>query len=63
MTPVRAGLEAVLERAAAADIPRLSGSCKNMLAHRLALWTFLECKDVEPTNNETASTAPIRPAR
>lgn len=51
MRPVRAGLEEVLERAVAADIKRLSGSCKNLLAHRLALWTFVDQKGVEPTNN------------
>jgi transposase len=51
MRPVRAGLEQVLERAVAADIKRLSGSCKNLLEHRLALWTFVDHDGVEPTNN------------
>lgn len=51
MTPVRAGVEALLERAVAAEIPRLSGSCNNMLAHKQALWTFVDCDEVEPTNN------------
>jgi transposase len=51
MAPVRAQLEAALERAAAAGIDRLSGSCADMLAHRLALWTFVDREGVEPTNN------------
>jgi transposase len=49
--PVREQVEATLERAVAADIPRLSGSCKNILAHRQALWTFVDQEGVEPTNN------------
>jgi len=51
MAPVRAQFEALLERAVAADIDRLSGSCANMLEHRLALWTFVDRAGVEPTNN------------
>ncbi len=51
MRPVREQMEALLERAVAADIPRLSGSCANMLAHRDALWTFVDHEGVEPTNN------------
>jgi transposase len=51
MRPVRQGLEATLERAVAANWPRLSGSCRNLLEHRLALWTFVEQDGVEPTNN------------
>ena len=51
MRPVRAGVEELLERAVAADIKRLSGSCQNLLEHRQALWTFVEQEGVEPTNN------------
>jgi transposase len=51
MRPVRAGLEATLERAVAAQLPRLSGSCQNLLEHRQALWTFVDQDGVEPTNN------------
>ncbi len=51
MAPVRAQFEAALERVVAADIARLSGSCKNLLAHRTALWTFVDREGVEPTNN------------
>ncbi len=51
MRPVRDQVEALLERAVAAEIPRLSGSCADMLAHRDALWTFVDHERVEPTNN------------
>ncbi|MGH8309511.1 MAG: IS66 family transposase [Steroidobacteraceae bacterium] len=51
MAPVRAQVEAMLARAATANIDRLSGSCANILEHRLALWTFVERDGVEPTNN------------
>jgi transposase len=51
MAPVRTQVEAVLERAAASDIDRFAGSCANILAHRAALWTFVDTHGVEPTNN------------
>ena len=51
MTPLRTQVEAVLARAVAAEIPRLSGSCADMLEHKPALWTFIDHEGVEPTNN------------
>lgn len=51
MTPLQAQMEAVLARAEAAGVERLSGSCANILAHKQALWTFVARDDVEPTNN------------
>jgi transposase len=51
MGPVRAQVEDLLARAVAADIDHLSGSCADILAHKAALWTFLDRDDVEPTNN------------
>ena len=42
MAPIRLQVEAVLARAAQVKIKRLSGSCENILAHREALWTFVE---------------------
>ena len=51
MTPVRTQVEECLERAAAADIKKLSGSCANIVDHKEALWTFVDRNDVEPTNN------------
>ena len=51
MAPLRQQVEATLERAVAADITGLSGSCADILEHRAALWTFVEEEGVEPTNN------------
>jgi transposase len=51
VAPLRQQVEATLERAAAADISGVSGSCADILAHRAALWTFVEEDGVEPTNN------------
>lgn len=52
MRPVQLQFEAVLERAADADLGHVSGSCANMLAHREAMWTFVAHEGVEPTNND-----------
>lgn len=51
MAPVREQVEAVLQRAVAANLKGVSGSCADILAHKPALWTFLEHEGVEPTNN------------
>jgi transposase len=51
MAPVREQVEAVLQRAVAANIKGVSGSCADIMAHKPALWTFLEHEGVEPTNN------------
>lgn len=51
MRPLQRDIERLLERGAAADIERLSGSCTDILAHRDALWTFVTHEGVEPTNN------------
>ncbi len=51
MVPVRAQVEALLQRAVDADIKGLSGSCADILIHKHALWTFVDRRDVEPTNN------------
>ena len=51
MAPVRAQVEACLQRAVDADIDHVAGSCSDILAHRQALWTFLTRAGVEPTNN------------
>ena len=29
----------------------MSGSCSDILAHEQALWTYVDCDGVEPTNN------------
>jgi transposase len=51
MKVVRQQIEGTLARAAAADIERVSGSCADILAHRDAMWTFIDVRGVEPTNN------------
>jgi transposase len=51
MAPVRTQFEALLERAVAAGLRDLSGSCADILEHRAALWTFVDREGVEPTNN------------
>jgi transposase len=51
MDPLRAQVEATLDRAVAADIAGLSGSCADILEHRAALWTFVDEEGVPPTNN------------
>lgn len=55
MAPLQAQVEATLERAVAADIEGLSGSCADILEHRAALWTFVAEQCVEPTNNHAES--------
>ena len=52
MAPLRKQVEAALERAVAAKLPGVSGSCADILEHRAALWTFVDREGVEPTNNE-----------
>ena len=49
---LRPVLEGHLEGLAALDVPSVSGSCANILAHRAALWTFASTPAVEPTNND-----------
>lgn len=51
MAPVRLLLQDCLQRAVDANIRGVSGSCKDIVAHREALWTFVEREGVEPTNN------------
>lgn len=51
LRPIRARVEALLERGATLGAPRMSGSCEDILEHRAALWTFVDHEDIEPTNN------------
>ena len=51
MAPLQQQVQAALERAVAADIAGVSGSCADILEHRAALWTFVHHEGVEPTNN------------
>lgn len=51
MAPVRVAIENLLERGAALGLRGLSGSCRDILAHRAALFTFIDVPGVDPTNN------------
>jgi transposase len=51
MSPVRERVEWLLERGAALNARGFSGSCRDILKHREALWTFVDTPGVEPTNN------------
>jgi len=51
MVPLREQFEALLERIVASGVAPLAGSCQDILAHRAALWTFVDRDGVEPTNN------------
>jgi len=51
MTPVRQRVEWLLERGVALRARGVSGACADILAHRAALWAFVDRSDVEPTNN------------
>ena len=51
MAPVQKQVETLLAQAVAASIAGLSGSCADILAHKAALFTFVEHDGVEPTNN------------
>lgn len=51
MAPVRKNVEAALQRAVAAKLKSVSGSCEDILEHAAALWTFVDHEGVDPTNN------------
>lgn len=44
-------VEDLLARGVRLDVRGVSGSCADILEHKLALWTFVDNPDVEPTNN------------
>jgi transposase len=51
LQPVRCAFERTIRSAVCAQIPKLSGACADILRHQDALWTFVDCEGVEPTNN------------
>lgn len=51
MRPLQHDVEHLLERGSKSASEGMSGSCADILAHREALWTFVSCEGVEPTNN------------
>jgi transposase len=49
LAPIRDFVERLLE--VGADAPGIAGSCADILAHREALWTFVDERGIDPTNN------------
>ena len=60
MSPVRQEVNDLLLRGKFSGNDRLVGMCKELYKHRTWLWTFVDVKGIEPTNN-TAEQA-LRPA-
>jgi transposase len=60
MRPVRQEIDALLLRGKFSGNTRLTGMCSELHKHRQWLWTFVDIKGIEPTNN-TAERA-LRPA-
>ena len=55
MGPVRAAVEGLLLRGAFSGNDRLIGMCDELWLHREWLWTFVDHRGVEPTNNRAES--------
>ncbi len=60
MRPLRKRIEAQLQRGADRADAKTAGTCRDVLALRTALWTFIDLPGVEPTNN--AAERALRPA-
>lgn len=48
---LRVCVENLLQQGVDLCLPGVSGSCADILAHREALWTFIDRTGIEPTNN------------
>lgn len=51
LAPIRKRVVELLNDAVHRDIPRMAGSCRDVLKHQDALWTFVDVPNIEPTNN------------
>lgn len=51
MASLRVVIEHHLEDGVRLGVRGVSGSCKDILEHRQALWTFIDVPGIEPTNN------------
>ncbi len=51
---IRANVERLLEEARDLSLAGVSGSCRDILEHREAMWRFIDDPAVEPTNNHAA---------
>jgi transposase len=59
MTPLRREVERLLEAGSCCGMSKTTGTCRDILKRREALWTFVQVEGVEPTNN--AAERSIRP--
>jgi transposase len=50
-TKIRAAVEGLLEEGRDLSVKGVSGSCRNILEHRAAMWRFVDDPAIEPTNN------------
>jgi transposase len=51
MRPVMRSVRSLLQEGLACADPEVSGTCRELLEHEDALWTFVRVEGVEPTNN------------
>jgi transposase len=51
MISIQPIVECLLARGESLGVRGVSGSCKDILGHKLALWTFVDHEGIEPTNN------------
>lgn len=59
MSPLRREVERLLHKGRQGGTPATEGTCRDLLARRQALWTFVQVSGVEPTKN--AAERAIRP--
>jgi transposase len=52
MKPVREAVRLALQRGKKCRCSKTAGTCKELLDHEEWLWTFVDVKGVQPTNNE-----------
>ena len=51
MKPIQKEMEKILETGTQCGHSKTEGTCKTILKHKVALWTFVTEENVEPTNN------------
>lgn len=51
MIPIRNNIERLLTEGTTCGHTKTENTCKNILKHKAALWTFVDVEGVEPTNN------------
>jgi transposase len=51
MTSLRREVERLLEAGHQCGVAKTEGTCREILKHRQAVWTFVQVEGVEPTNN------------